>query len=84
MKEGATARDVLAAWFEALFLCSSSGNSGGKRGEVGGAAAKGGNGESSVREIMDDEEFWKALASAGWDLNANALETGPAIRLRVE
>lgn len=84
MKEGATARDVLAAWFEALFLCSSSGNSGGKRGEVGGAAAKGGNGESSVREVLDDEEFWKALASAGWDLNANALETGPAIRLRVE
>ncbi|KAI0019397.1 DUF647-domain-containing protein [Xylariomycetidae sp. FL0641] len=31
-----------------------------------------------------DETFWKALEAAGWDLQKNALETGPAVRIKVE
>ncbi|CAJ2511327.1 Uu.00g069520.m01.CDS01 [Anthostomella pinea] len=30
-----------------------------------------------------DEDFWKAIASAGWDLETNAMETGPAVRIVV-
>lgn len=75
MKEGATPRDTLEAWFEALLVCGD--------GEGPTATAdvksKGGGKE----ELLDDE-FWKALASAGWDLDAGALETGPAVRIRVE
>ncbi|KAI8948224.1 vitamin B6 photo-protection and homoeostasis-domain-containing protein [Xylaria longipes] len=31
-----------------------------------------------------NEEFWKAIASAGWDLETGAMETGPAVRIVVE
>ncbi|KAI1121095.1 vitamin B6 photo-protection and homoeostasis-domain-containing protein [Nemania abortiva] len=31
-----------------------------------------------------NEEFWKALASAGWDLETGAMETGSAVRIAVE
>ncbi|KAI1420875.1 vitamin B6 photo-protection and homoeostasis-domain-containing protein [Xylaria sp. FL1777] len=31
-----------------------------------------------------NEEFWKAVASAGWDLETGAMETGPAVRIVVE
>ncbi|KAI0502871.1 vitamin B6 photo-protection and homoeostasis-domain-containing protein [Xylaria bambusicola] len=31
-----------------------------------------------------DEEFWKAMASSGWDLETGAMETGPAVRILVE
>ncbi|KAI0907358.1 vitamin B6 photo-protection and homoeostasis-domain-containing protein [Ustulina deusta] len=31
-----------------------------------------------------NEEFWKALSSAGWDLETGAMETGPAVRIVVE
>ncbi|KAF2973180.1 hypothetical protein GQX73_g412 [Xylaria multiplex] len=31
-----------------------------------------------------NEEFWRAMASAGWDLETGALETGPAVRIVVE
>lgn len=31
-----------------------------------------------------DAEFWKALSSAGWNLDIGAVETGPAIRIVVE
>lgn len=31
-----------------------------------------------------DGEFWKALSSAGWNLEAGAVETGPAIRIVVD
>jgi hypothetical protein len=34
--------------------------------------------------FVDGAEFWKALASAGWNLETGAMETGPAIRLVVE
>ncbi|KAI0550337.1 DUF647-domain-containing protein [Xylaria curta] len=30
-----------------------------------------------------NEEFWKAVASAGWDLETGAMETGPAVRIMV-
>ncbi|KAI0136745.1 vitamin B6 photo-protection and homoeostasis-domain-containing protein [Xylariales sp. AK1849] len=30
------------------------------------------------------DEFWRALSSAGWDLEVGAVETGPAIRIVVE
>ncbi|KAI1873733.1 uncharacterized protein JN550_003002 [Neoarthrinium moseri] len=53
LKAGATTRDALTAYMDALGAFS-------------------------------DDEFWKALASAGWDLNAGALETGPAIRIVVD
>ncbi|KAI0403444.1 vitamin B6 photo-protection and homoeostasis-domain-containing protein [Xylaria palmicola] len=35
------------------------------------------------RSVVNDE-FWKAVASAGWDLETNAMETGPAVRIVVE
>nr|ALM31986.1 decarboxylase_GME6290 [Daldinia eschscholzii IFB-TL01] len=28
-----------------------------------------------------DSEFWKALKTAGWDLETNAMETGPSVRI---
>ncbi|KAI0423985.1 vitamin B6 photo-protection and homoeostasis-domain-containing protein [Xylaria sp. FL1042] len=31
-----------------------------------------------------NEDFWKAMASAGWDLETGAMETGSAVRLVVE
>ncbi|KAI0479121.1 DUF647-domain-containing protein [Xylariaceae sp. FL0804] len=31
-----------------------------------------------------NEDFWKAVSSAGWDLTTNAMETGPAIRIVVD
>ncbi|KAK6081478.1 DUF647 domain-containing protein [Seiridium cupressi] len=31
-----------------------------------------------------DDEFWKALSSSGWNLDAGAIETGHAIRIVVE
>jgi hypothetical protein len=31
-----------------------------------------------------NEDFWKAMASAGWDLETGAMETGPAMRIAVE
>ncbi|RWA09006.1 hypothetical protein EKO27_g6099 [Xylaria grammica] len=31
-----------------------------------------------------NEDFWKAMASAGWDLETGAMETGPAVRIVVE
>ncbi|KAH8160952.1 hypothetical protein CIB48_g7292 [Xylaria polymorpha] len=31
-----------------------------------------------------NEEFWKAVESAGWDLETGAMETGPAVRIVVE
>ncbi|KAI1826839.1 DUF647-domain-containing protein [Xylaria intraflava] len=30
-----------------------------------------------------NEEFWKAIASAGWDLETGAMETGPSLRIEV-
>ncbi|KXJ96660.1 vitamin B6 photo-protection and homoeostasis-domain-containing protein [Microdochium bolleyi] len=33
---------------------------------------------------LDDEGFWQKLSHAGWDLGIAALETGPAVRIRVE
>ncbi|KAI1346388.1 vitamin B6 photo-protection and homoeostasis-domain-containing protein [Xylaria sp. FL0043] len=32
-------------------------------------------------EAVITEDTWKAIASAGWDLETGALETGPAVRL---
>ncbi|KAK6824979.1 hypothetical protein PG987_012473 [Apiospora arundinis] len=32
-------------------------------------------------DMLDDGQFWKALSSAGWDIDAGAVETGPAMRL---
>lgn len=34
-------------------------------------------------EFWKDGHFWNALSSAGWDLDADAVETGPALRLVV-
>jgi hypothetical protein len=31
-----------------------------------------------------NEDFWKAMASAGWNLGTGAMETGPAVRIVVE
>ncbi|KAI8634399.1 DUF647-domain-containing protein [Xylariaceae sp. FL1651] len=31
-----------------------------------------------------NEDFWKAISSAGWDLETGAMETGPAVRIVVE
>jgi len=31
-----------------------------------------------------NEDFWRAIASAGWDLETGAMETGPAVRILVE
>ncbi|TGJ78164.1 hypothetical protein E0Z10_g10602 [Xylaria hypoxylon] len=31
-----------------------------------------------------NEDFWKAMASAGWDLETGAMETGAAVRIVVE
>ncbi|KAI1108055.1 vitamin B6 photo-protection and homoeostasis-domain-containing protein [Nemania sp. NC0429] len=31
-----------------------------------------------------DDEFWKALRTAGWDLETGAMETGSAVRILVE
>ncbi|KAI3323869.1 DUF647-domain-containing protein [Xylariaceae sp. AK1471] len=31
-----------------------------------------------------NEDFWKAITSAGWDLETGAMETGPAVRIVVE
>lgn len=31
-----------------------------------------------------NDEFWKAVGSAGWDLETGAMETGPAVRILVE
>ena len=92
LKEGATSRDALAAWFEALILCGegdvSSGDGKGKKKEgaaaVVAAAAREEERERKIRDLKSDGDFWKAMASAGWDLDAGALETGPAVRIRVE
>ncbi|RYP60041.1 hypothetical protein DL769_008298 [Monosporascus sp. CRB-8-3] len=83
MKEGATPRDTLEAWFQGLRLRGLDGRSQ-KRGEkeISTALKKGKKGEKD-EELLSDE-FWRALASAGWDLEAGALETGPAVRIRVE
>lgn len=54
LRSGATSRDALRAYMEAL---------------VGGS------------DKLDEDQFWKALSSAGWDLDAGAVETGPAMRL---
>lgn len=35
------------------------------------------------RSVVNDE-FWKAVGSAGWDLETGAMETGPAVRILVE
>ncbi|GAP89034.2 putative duf647 domain-containing protein [Rosellinia necatrix] len=35
------------------------------------------------RSVVDGD-FWKAVASAGWDLETGAMETGPAVRVVVE
>ncbi|KAL7624122.1 hypothetical protein AAE478_005679 [Parahypoxylon ruwenzoriense] len=35
-------------------------------------------------EISDVDLLWKAMSSAGWDIKTNALETGPAIRIKVD
>ncbi|KAI1439045.1 vitamin B6 photo-protection and homoeostasis-domain-containing protein [Xylaria sp. CBS 124048] len=35
------------------------------------------------RRSVVNEEFWKAIASAGWDLETGAMETGPALRIEV-
>ncbi|RYO75103.1 hypothetical protein DL766_003083 [Monosporascus sp. MC13-8B] len=79
MKEGATPRDTLEAWFKGLRLCGIDGRSQ-ERGEktILATVKKGEKGE----ELLS-EEFWRALASAGWDLDAGALETGSAVRIRV-
>ena len=87
LKEGATPRDALSAWFEALILSG--------EGPSPSEEVAGGSGEKRVLALEKDYarkidalkrdgDFWKALSSAGWDLEANALETGPAIRIRVE
>lgn len=78
MKEGATARNALEAWLDAL-LQSGEGVADSERGEwkMGKAVTRG-------NELLDDHEFWMALDSAGWDLDTAALETGSAIRIRVE
>ncbi|KAH9908197.1 vitamin B6 photo-protection and homoeostasis-domain-containing protein [Xylariomycetidae sp. FL2044] len=34
--------------------------------------------------VDNDKEFWSAVASTGWDLRTNAMETGPAVRIVVE
>ncbi|KAH7040204.1 vitamin B6 photo-protection and homoeostasis-domain-containing protein [Microdochium trichocladiopsis] len=34
--------------------------------------------------ILDKEGFWEKLTLAGWDTRIAALETGPAIRIRIE
>lgn len=87
LKEGATSRDALAAWFEALILSgegdsSSGGGNNEKDGGVVGVLQE--ERERKIRDLKGDEDFLKALASAGWDLDAGALETGPAVRIRVE
>ncbi|KAI0602345.1 vitamin B6 photo-protection and homoeostasis-domain-containing protein [Biscogniauxia sp. FL1348] len=40
------------------------------------------NALAGPRSVVN-EEFWKAIASAGWDLESNAMETGPAVRIVV-
>ncbi|KAI5926021.1 vitamin B6 photo-protection and homoeostasis-domain-containing protein [Camillea tinctor] len=40
------------------------------------------NALAGPRSVVN-EEFWKAIASAGWDLETSAMETGPAIRIVV-
>ncbi|KAI0205580.1 vitamin B6 photo-protection and homoeostasis-domain-containing protein [Astrocystis sublimbata] len=35
------------------------------------------------RSVVNNE-FWKAVGSAGWDLETGAMETGPAVRIVVE
>ncbi|KAK8094318.1 hypothetical protein PG997_001003 [Apiospora hydei] len=57
LREGATSRDALRAYMEALA-----------------------NGDDKV----DEDQFWQALSSAGWDLDSGAAETGPAMRLVVD
>jgi hypothetical protein len=56
LKDGATPRDSLVAYVEAL-----AGN-----------------------KVASEDEFWKALSSAGWNLEAGAVETGPALRIVVK
>ncbi|KAI1295939.1 vitamin B6 photo-protection and homoeostasis-domain-containing protein [Xylaria venustula] len=38
---------------------------------------------SGPRSVVN-EDFWKAIRSAGWDLETGAMETGPAVRILVE
>ncbi|KAI0156477.1 DUF647-domain-containing protein [Xylariaceae sp. FL1272] len=38
---------------------------------------------TTSERIQKNEEFLKALKTAGWDLDTGALETGPAVRIRV-
>lgn len=52
--EGASPRDALRAYMEAL---------------------------ADGDDKLDEDQFWKALSSAGWDLDAGAVETGSAMRL---
>ncbi|KAK7747566.1 hypothetical protein SLS62_009065 [Diatrype stigma] len=81
MKEGATPRDTLAAWFEALLMCGDGEAT--RTTTTTTATEEKSQGYDGKEELLNDE-FWKALASAGWDLDAGALETGPAVRIRVE
>ncbi|RYO96177.1 hypothetical protein DL765_011658 [Monosporascus sp. GIB2] len=80
MKEGATPRDTLEAWFKGLHLCGLDRGSQERGEKTTSTTMK--KGEKD--EELLSEEFWRALASAGWDLDAGALETGPAVRIRVE
>lgn len=36
-----------------------------------------------VRSVVN-EDLWKAMASAGWDLETGAMETSPAVRILIE
>ncbi|KAH8677653.1 vitamin B6 photo-protection and homoeostasis-domain-containing protein [Xylariales sp. PMI_506] len=40
--------------------------------------------EALSGEKVFNEEFWKALSSAGWNLDTGAVETGPAVRILVD
>ncbi|KAK8086791.1 hypothetical protein PG994_001765 [Apiospora phragmitis] len=59
LREGATPRDALRAYMEALA-------------------------EGDDKLWFDEDQFWKALSSAGWAVDGGAVETGPAMRLAMD
>ena len=82
LKQGASQRDQLVAWWHALALAEACvrGRSGGEDADEGGSLL-----EQTMRDVGESMgKMAKSMEEAGWDLETAALETGSNSRLVVK